>query len=174
MSNLPPLLKQFSAELTRSDERQRTRVYVNGETERIETILPSGEISEIIISRSDKGYMRCFDPLNKTYRQVKLPKNLDRAFNPDTLWDWTEDGFETIDKRKCRRFIGRAQASKGAASKAYELCFIDAKTGMRRRMAGYIDKGKPGVVIDYLNAKVGPPPHGIFEFPEGYKRAYWK
>jgi hypothetical protein len=138
----------------------------------MEEILPDGDVIEIVISRPDKGYMRCFDPLNKTYRQIKLPGKLDRVFNPDALYEWTEDGFKTIDKRKCRRFIGRLRSAMDSA--AYVACFVDVRTGMHRRRVGYDEKGDPGVAIDYLKAKVGPPPREVFEMPKGYKRGYWK
>lgn len=160
--------------MVRSDGRERTMLYVGKGVERMDTILPNGDVTEIMISWSDKGYMRWLDPLNKTYKQVKLPKNLNRRFNPDALYDWIEDGFETVDNRKCRRFVGRLKRLKGVANKSYELCLIDAKTGMQRRRVGYGENGKAGVAMDYLNSKIGPPPRKLFEMPEGYKRGYWR
>lgn len=43
---------------------------------------------------------------------------------------------------------------------------------MRRRMDSYDVKGELVATIDYLNAKVGPPPRQVFEMPLGYKRGY--
>ena len=160
--------------MVRSDERQRTMLYVGKGMERMDTILPNGEVIDIMISWSVKGCMRWLDPLNKTYKQVKLPKNLNRRFNPDALYDWNEEGFATIDKRKCHKFVGRLKRLKGEVSKSYELCFIDVKTGMQRRRAGYGENGEAGVVMDYLNSKIGPPPRKLFEMPKGYKRGYWR
>jgi hypothetical protein len=77
-----------------------------------------------------------------------------------------------IDGRRCRRFIGIYREASGPLGDAHELYFIDAKTGMRRRVMTFDVKGKLVLTIDYLNAKIGPPPRDVFEIPQGYKRGY--
>jgi hypothetical protein len=109
-----------------------------------------------------------------TYSQAKMPDGMDRPFNPDTLYDWSEDGTEVIDGRRCRRFVGRYREARCPIGGAHEVCFVDAKTGMRRRADSYDEKGEFVARLEYLNAKVGPPPRHVFEMPEGYKRGYHK
>jgi hypothetical protein len=133
---------------------------------------PKNGQTSIIISRPDKRVIWSLSPDTMTYSQAKMPEGMERAFDPDTLYDWSEDGVEMIDGRKCRKFVGRYQQASGPIGDAYEICLIDAKTGMRRRVMTFDMKGKLALTIDCLNTKVGPPPRDIFEMPEGYKRGY--
>ncbi len=169
-SLLPPLPPQFSAEIVRSDG-DRTKVYLDGSMRRIEMYFQAGQ-SNIIITRPDKGLMWSLEPEAKTYSQSRLPKGLDRLLDPDTLCEWTLDGTAVIDGHQCRRFVGRYRGQTGPIGEAYELCFVDVKTQMRRRMVTFDLKGKRALTIDYLNSVVGPPPRAVFELPEGYKRGY--
>jgi hypothetical protein len=161
---------RYSAEIVRSDGG-RTILYVDGWTRKLEMYPKTGRPS-IVISRPDKGVIWSLTPDTKTYSQTKLPPELEHAFNPDTLCDWTEDGAEMIDGRKFRRFIGRYREASGPIGEAHEVCFVDAKNGMRRRMVTFNVNGERVLTIDCLNAKVGPPPREVFEMPEGYKRGY--
>jgi hypothetical protein len=161
--------KRYSAKLVGSDG-DHTMLYVNGWMRRLEFYPRIGR-PNIVISRPDKGVIWSLDPQTKTYSQAKLPLHLEGAFDPDTLYDWTEDGTEIIDGRKCRRFVGRYRGPKGPTEEV-EICYVDARAGMRRRVSAYDEKGKLVPVMDYLNAKVGAPPRNIFDMPEGFKRAY--
>lgn len=133
---------------------------------------PKNGHPSIVISRPDKGVIWSLTPSTKTYSQSQLPRGLEHAFDPDTLYDWTEEGTAMIDGRRCRRFVGRYREARGPIGDAHEVCFVDAKTGMRRRVDSYGVKGKLAATIDYLNAVIGPPPREMFEMPEGYKRGY--
>jgi outer membrane lipoprotein-sorting protein len=170
MPILPPFPKSYTVEMVRSDG-DRTMLYVDGWTRRLEMYPKTGQ-STIVISRPDKRVIWSLCPETKTYSQAKLPAGLERAFDPDTLYDWSEDGAEMIDGRRCRRFIGIYREARGPIGDAHEVCFVDAKTGMRRRVVSYDVKGKQALTIDYLNSKVGPPRRDTFEMPEGYKRGY--
>jgi hypothetical protein len=170
MSTLPPLPARYSAEVVRSDG-DRTILYVDGWMRRLE-IYPKTGHPTIVISRPDKGVIWSFTPHAKTYSQAKLPRGLERAFDPDTLYDWTEDGTEMIDGRRCRRFVGRYREPSGPIGDAHEVCCVDSNTGMRRRVVSFDVNGDLALTIDYLNAKVGRPSLAVFEMPEGYKRGY--
>ena len=126
----------------------------------------TGEIS-ILIGRPDKGVLWSLTPHNKTYSQKTLPK---REPGFDDIYDWTEDGSAVIDGRKCRRFVGRHRDTSVTVD-AHQVCFVDVKTGMHRRIVGYV-KGEAALTIDYLSSAVGPLPSRLFEMPKGYKRAY--
>jgi hypothetical protein len=110
------------------------------------------------------------DPDTKTYNQTKIPTR--PVFDPGTLYDWSEDGVEMIDGRECRKFVSRDPEASGPFDSEREVCFIDAKTGMRRREVTYNLEGNLALTIDYLNVKIGAPPKAVFKMPEGYKRAY--
>ncbi len=170
METLPPLPTRFTAELTRSDG-ERTILYIDGWMRRLD-MHPKIGPPTIVISRPDKGVIWSLDPLNKTYSQAKLPNGLERAFNPDSLYEWTEDGARTIDGRRHRKFVGRYRAAQAPIGKAREVCYVDAATGMRRRVESYDTKGKLALTIEYLNAKLRKPSRAVFEMPAGYKRGY--
>jgi hypothetical protein len=146
-------------------------LYVDGWTRRLEFYPKSGPHS-VVISRADKRVIWSLSPDSKTFSQAKMPDGMERAFDPDTLYDWSEDGVEIIDGRRCWRFVGRYREARGPIGDAHEVCFVDAKSGMRRRTDSYDTKGKLVATIDYLNVKIGPPPRQVFEMPEGYKRGY--
>lgn len=168
MPTLPPLPKSYSAEMARSDG-DRSLLFVDGWTRRLEFYPKSGQPS-IVISRADKRVIWSLSLETKTYSETKMPAGMERAFNPDTLYDWCEDGVEMIDGRMCRRFVGRHREASGPIGDAHEVCFVDADTGMRRRVLTFDVKGTLALTIDYLNAKVGAPSPDLFEMPEGYKR----
>jgi outer membrane lipoprotein-sorting protein len=170
MPPLPPFPKSYSAEMVRSDGN-RSVLYVDGWTRRLEFYPKSGQPS-VVISRADKRVIWSLSPDTKTYSQTKMPAGMERAFDPDTLYDWSEDGIEMIDGRRCRRFVGRYREASGPIGDAHEVCLVDAETGMRRRVMTFDVKGKLALTIDYLNAKVGAPPRHFFEMPGGYKRGY--
>lgn len=170
MVTLPPLPERFTAELTRSDG-DRTTLYMDGWMRRLD-MHPKIGPPTIVISRPDKGVIWSLDPITKTYSQAKLPTELERAFNPDSLYDWVEDGTDIIDRRKHRMFIGRYRAPEAPAGNAREVYFIDAATGMRRRVESYDRRGRLALTIEYLNAKLGKPPRTVFDMPPGYKRGY--
>jgi hypothetical protein len=170
MPTIPPPPTQLTAELVRSDG-ERTKVYMDGWMRRVELYFKTGQVS-IVISRPDKGVIWSLTPQTKTFSQAKLPEHLERTFDPYTLWDWTEDGAEMIDGRRCRRFVGRYLAEMGSVGSAHEICFVDAETGVHRRVITYDKNGMMALTIDCLNAVVGPPPRAVFEMPEGYKRGY--
>jgi hypothetical protein len=170
MPAIPPQPTQFAGEIVRSDG-ERSKVYVDGRMLRVERHLPAGQVS-IIISRPDKRVIWALTPESKTYSQTKLPDNFERIIDPLTLCDWTEDGAEVIDGRRCRRFVGRYVEALGPAGSAHEICFVDAETGVRRRMITYDKNGKLALTVDCLNAVVGPPPRTVFEMPADYKRGY--
>jgi hypothetical protein len=171
MPAIPPPPTQLIADLVRSDDGNRSRIYMDGWMRRIEVRDHNGQAS-IIITRPDKGLIWMLSPDTKTYQQSKLPKNFERAFDPYTVCDWTEDGIEIIDGRRCRRFVGRYLSTIGPVGLAHEFVFIDAKTGVHRRTVTYDKNGKLGITCDCLNATVGPPPPSVFEMPKGYKRGY--
>jgi hypothetical protein len=171
MPAIPPEPMQLTAELVRSDDAQRIKVYMDGWMRRIETQDQTGRTS-IVISRPDKGVIWSLSPQTKTFSQARLPKYLKRVFDPRALCDWTEDGAEVIDGRRCRRFVGHYLDESSPVGGAYEVCFIDAKTGVHRRVVTYNTNGNLVLTIDCLNAVVGPPPRAAFEMPVGYKRTY--
>jgi hypothetical protein len=160
----------FIAEMIRSDG-DRTMLYVDGWMRRLERCPKSGRPS-IFIWRPDKRVIWALAPDVKTYSQTKMPDDMERAFDPDAVCDWSENGTETIDGRKCRRFVGRYRKVSGPVGDAHEVCFVDVETGMRRRVATYDARGELALTVDYLNAKVGPPSRDVFEMPAGYKRGY--
>ena len=151
----------------------RTMLYVDGWTRRLEMYPKTGQPT-IVISRQDKRLIWSLSPDTMTYTQAKMPDGMERSFDPATLSDWSEDGIEMIDGRRCRRFVGRYRQASGPIGDAHEVCLIDIKTGMRRRMMSFDVNGKLAQTIDYLNAKVGPPPRDVFEMPEGYRRGYYR
>jgi len=158
--------QQYSGEAIRSDEGVPSKSYVDGWIRRIE--IP--QKNRIVISRPDKGLIWMLDTQAQTYSQSKLPKGIDHAFNPDTLYEWTQEGSKNIDGHRYLRFVGRPKDPE--AGDAHELCFIDPKTHVRRRVIAFNKKGEQVLTIDALNVVVGPPPRHIFDMPEGYKRAY--
>ena len=170
MPTLPPLPKSYTAEVVRSDG-DRMILYVDGWMRRVELYPKSGGPS-IVISRPDKHVTWSLSPETKTYSQAKMPDGMERAFDADTLYDWCEKGMEMIDGRRCRRFVGRYHEAVGPVGKAHEVCFVDAKTCMPRRVVTHDAKGEIALTIDCVNAKVGIPPRRVFELPEGYKRSY--
>jgi len=170
MASLPPFPKRYTAEMVCSNG-DRKMLYVADLNMRMEGF-PKIGAPTILISRGDKRVIWWLSPSTTTYSQTRMPDGMERAFNPDTLYDWTEDGMETIGGRRCRRFVGRYTEARGPIGDAHEVCFVDATTGMRRRSYSYDVNGKLVATIDYLNAKVGPPALQVFEMPEGYKRSY--
>jgi hypothetical protein len=170
MPTLPPLPKSYVVEVVRSNG-DRAMLYVNGWMRRLDMHPKAGKPS-IVISRPDKGVIWSLTPHSKTYSQAKLAGGLDCVFNPDKLYDWNENGATTIDGRRHRRFVGRYSETRIPLGKAREECFIDATTGMRRRVDSYDKKGNLVLRIDYLNAKVGRSPRPVFNMPTGYKRGY--
>lgn len=170
MRTIPPLPKRFSAEVIRSDG-DRTLIYVDGWSKRLDIYPKTGHPS-IVISRPDKEVIWSLAPHTKTYCQSKLPRGFERAFNPDTLYAWTEEGTEKIDDRIYRRFVGRYRETRTPIGAARDVCFVDRRTGMRRRVDSYDKRGKLVLRIDYLNAKIGRLPGNVFEIPPGYKRSY--
>jgi outer membrane lipoprotein-sorting protein len=165
--------KQFSEEAIRSDGG-RTIAYLDGWKQRLEEWNATGPF-RIVICRPDKGVIWSLDPGTKTYTRTKFPKNFGRLLKAATLLegiDWIIDGAEIVDGRRCRRFLGRYRNSDGPAGKAHQICLVDAKTGMRRRMVTFDKNGKKALTVDCVNAVVGPPPRKLFDMPEGYKRAY--
>src|SRR5262245_52783817 len=170
MPSIPPLPKQFSAEMICSDG-DRTMIYVDNWTRRLD-MYPKTSHPRIVINHPDKEVIWSLTPHTKTYSQSKLPRGLERAFDPDTLYDWREEGTEIIDGRIHRRFVGRYRQTRTPIGDAREVCFVDARTGMRRRVDSYDKRGKLVLTIDYRNAKVGRPPRKVFDMPAGYKRGY--
>jgi hypothetical protein len=170
MSTLPAFPKSYTVEVVRSDG-DRTTLYVDGWMRRLDIHPKTGEPT-IVISRPDKGLIWSLAPQNRTYSRAKLPAGWNRVFDPDKLHDWNEDGTEMIDGRRHRRFVGRYSGTQSPIGKAREVCFIDATTGMRRRVDSYNKKGMLALRMDYLNAKVGRPPRTVFDMPAGYKRGY--
>jgi hypothetical protein len=146
---------------------------MDGRMLRVERHLATGQVS-IFISRPDKSVIWQLTPESKTYSQTKIPDNFERILDPYTLCDWTEDGAEIIDGRRCRRFVGRYLDALGPVGSAHEVCFVDSETGVRRRAVTYDKNGKLALTVDCLNAVVGPPPQTVFEMPEEYKRGYHK
>ena len=146
-------------------------LYIDGWMRRVE-FYPKTGYPTIVISRPDKRVIWSLSPDTKTYSQAKMPDGIERAFDPDTLYDWSEDGTQMIGRRRYKRFVGRYREPRGSIGDAREVCLVDAKTGMRRRVDSYDVKGKLVMTIEYLSAKVGPPPRQVFKMPEGYKRAY--
>jgi hypothetical protein len=142
-------------------------MYVDGWMQRIE--IPHQHM--VVISRPDRGVMWQLDTEARTYRQAKLPEHLEDAFNPDMLDDWTKEGTEKIDGRRYLRFVARS-VHPDRAHAIREVCFVDPKTHIRRRITTFDKSGKGVVTIDWLNVVVGPPPREVFNIPEGYKRAY--
>jgi hypothetical protein len=94
--------------------------------------------------------------------------------DPEMLYEWTAKGHALIDGRRCIRFVGIYRDAKGPVGKAREICYIDAKTGIRRREVSFDMKGKVALTIDCLNVTLGPPAPEVFRLPEGYKRGYHK
>jgi hypothetical protein len=167
---LPPMPRQYSARVVRSDG-QWSMNYQDGRKDRIEVYNQTG-LLHIIISRSDKGVIWMLDPNTMAYHQSKLSKGLEHAFSPEMLFDWVADGSEIIDRRRYQRFVGRLILKKGVLGEIFELCFLDMKTGMRRRFVTVPNgtKRKPSMVVDYLDVALGKPPRSLFELPNGYKR----
>lgn len=173
MPDLPPEPKQYSVEIVRSDGHRKLVYEAGNSTSRIEESDKTG-LTCIVLSRSDKGMIWMLDSKTRTYSHTKLPKDQDRVFDPDMLFDWVADGSEMIDGRRCRRFVGRLRNRDGSLGTISTIVFIDGKTGMRRREVTLGQDGRPYLTIDYLNAVVGKPPRSLFEIPEGYKRAYYR
>ena len=167
---LPPFPKSYKCEMVRSDDRIRTVAYIDGDKKRFDETNKMGQ-PEIVIYRRELGVMWKLYPHTKTYFQSKLDLRR-RVVNPDTFYDWKEEGFKIINKRKCRRFVGREPESCWPYDDAREIYFIDAETGMRRRAITYNLVGTLCLTVDWLNAEVGPQPKAIFEVPKNFRRVY--
>jgi hypothetical protein len=134
----------------------------------------SGGRGQYFYQSARQGVIWSLTPESKTYSQTKFPDNYGRFLDPRTRCDWTEEGIEIIEGRRCRRFVGHYLDALGPVGSAHEICFIDAETGVHSRVVTYDKEGKLALTVDCLNAVVGPPPRSVFEMPEGYKRAYHK
>src|SRR5450756_282492 len=131
MATLPPFPKSYKCEIVRSDDRIRMVAYVDADKKRFEEINKTGQL-EIEIYRRDLSIMWELYPHAKTYFQSKLDLRKP-VVNPDTFYDWKEEVFKIINKRKCRKFVGREPESCWPYDDAREICFVDVLTGMRRR-----------------------------------------
>ena len=170
MPALPSFPKSYTVEIVRSDGA-RGIAYVDGWTQRLELYPERGQPT-ILICRQDKQLIWSLSPHTKTYSQTKIPGGLERVVDPDSFFDWREDGSETIDGCRCLKFIGvLGQAHKPVGS-AHSVCFVDHNTGMRRRVIRYDITGKQALTTDFLKPRIGPPPSDIFEVPADYKRGY--
>lgn len=175
MSAPPQCPKHYSAKVVRSDGEPIQLVYADGRKGRQETHFGDGR-TKILISRPDKGAIWALTPETKTYSQVKFTEDMVKkaARFIQSLYDWKADGAETIDGRRCLRFVGRYSPETGTSGAAHEVHYIDAKTHMPRRFMTFNLKGKKALTVDYLNVVLGPLPPELFEIPPGYKRGYCK
>ncbi|HEV2692995.1 MAG TPA: hypothetical protein VG347_08895 [Verrucomicrobiae bacterium] len=167
---LPPLPKSFKCELARSDEQVKMMNYVDGDKKRFEQVNKTGQL-EIEIYRRDLSLIWELYPHAKTYFQSKLDLRKP-VVNPDTFYDWKEEGFKMINKRKCQKFVGREPESRWPYDDAREICFVDVQTGMRRRAITFNPAGTQCLTVDWLNAEVGSQPNAVFEIPPNFKRVY--
>lgn len=165
MATLPPFPESYSVEIVRSDGA-RSVVYVDGETRRVEKYPKKGN-PMILVSRADEGVIWSLSADGKTCTRVPKPAGGKGVVDPDALLDWTEDGEESIEGRRCRRFVGRSLETSRSSGGAHEVCYVDAETGIPRRKVTFDAKGEVGVTIDYVNVRMGPPPRVVFELPEG-------
>jgi hypothetical protein len=99
MPMLPPFPKSYKVETVRSDGRGRTMIYVDGDKKRFEDFTKAGQ-TEIVIFRRDLNVRWELYPDAKTYFQSKFDPRKS-VVNPDTFYDWNEDGFEIINGRRC-------------------------------------------------------------------------
>jgi hypothetical protein len=175
MLMLPPLPRQFSAEIVRSDEGGRLRLFVDGPFQRSEDYTQSGQKC-VAISRPNElgGVIYTLDNQRMTYEQVQYSKaDFAAEANTDALCDWKVDGTERIDGRECLRFIGHYRWH---SAQGYQVCYVDTQTQMRRRMVTFDEAGEKCLTVDYLDAVVGPPDPNLFELPKGYKKVkrWWQ
>lgn len=84
--------------------------------------------------------------------------------DPATLLDWEGDGSEIIDGHECLRFVGHYTHPAGAA---YEVCYVDQISGIRRRMITYNQLGREALTVDCQSVTLGPPEPSVFELPDG-------
>ena len=99
------------------------------------------------------------------YEAPLAPDEVESLPDPSTLLDWEQDGTEIIDGRECLRFVGHYTHPAGAA---YEVCFIDRASGIRRRMITYDKLGRQALTVDCQSVSLGPPQPSLFELPDGY------
>lgn len=166
-STLPPMPKQFSAEIVRSDGNY-SKIWIDGFRRRVETYNENG-IQSIVISRPDKGVLWSFVlPDYKVVQEFPLKSEpIEGAFDPTTLLKWTQEGIELVDGHECLRFIGRYNIPDVPAGDAYELAYIDLVTNMYRRKITYNKLGRQSLIVDYRSVILEPPDKLVFELPEG-------
>ena len=161
--NLPPHPEKYSAEIVRSDGLIK-RVFVNEWMRRIE----SG--GTITIFRPDKEVIWFLKPTEKLYNERKMRvKTVERVLNPESLCDWTNAGTEAINGRECHKFVGKYKFS-ADKQEAYEICYVEVDSGIRRREVTFNKNGKQVLVVDSLNVQIGPPDSKVFEVPKDYKK----
>jgi hypothetical protein len=156
--------KQYSAEIVRSDG-DRSRVFTDGLRQRIE-IYAAGAVQGIVISRPDKGVAWSFMAGSTLFHETPFTQQVAQSVvDPTSLLDWQEDGSEQIDGTECVRYRGRYRFPAGAA---YELCFIERATGMRRRSVTFDKTGAQRLTVDWRSVTFAPPDPAVFEVPQGY------
>lgn len=169
MPTVPPLPKDYSAEMFCPNGDRLMRVYVRGLMERSE-MSPKNRPPVVRIRRPDKGVVWSILPHANTYTEAVLPRTWEAEvaplLEPFVREEWTEDGTEIIDNRKCWRYIGRycEVLLLGQTAESHSVCYVDIQTGERRRECHYDRNGELVARIDYL--AVSPPPT-LFELPQG-------
>jgi len=162
MPALPPLPKKFSAEHIRSDG-DRGKVYIDGLRRRFDIQFANG-LRSIVIHRPDKRVGWSLMPGCDVF--YESPLTSDEMPDPSTLLDWAQDGTEIIDGRECLRFIGHYTFSAGAA---YEVCYVDRASGIRRREITYDKLGRQALTVDCRSVSLSAPDPSVFELPDGFR-----
>lgn len=156
--------KQYSAEIVRSDG-YRSRIFTDGVRQRVELHGATG-IQSIVISRPDKGVAWSLMPGSTVFYETPFTQQVAQSvLDPSSLLDWQEEGTEQIDGAECVRYRGRYTRPAGAA---YELCFVERASGIRRRKVTFDKAGSERLTVDWRSVTLEPPDPAVFELPQGY------
>jgi hypothetical protein len=164
MPSLPPLPKRYSAEIVRSDG-DGSRIFTDGIRQRVEVYDASG-IRSIVIARPDRGVAWSLKRGTTVFFETPFSlKVAQRVLDPTSLLDWEEEGTELIEGTECIRYRGRYKSSAGAA---YELCFVEPASGIRRRSVTFDMTGAQKLTVNWHSVNLESPDLEIFEIPQGY------
>jgi hypothetical protein len=141
-------------------------VYVDGLRRRFDIRFANGTRS-IVIHRPDKGIGWSLMPGCEVFYESPLASDVvESLHDPTTLLDWIQDGTEIIDGHECLRFVGHYTFPAGTA---YEVCYVDQISGVRRRMITYDKLGRQALTVDCRSVSLGPPEPSVFELPDGFR-----
>jgi hypothetical protein len=157
--------RQFTADVARSDG-DRSRIFSDGVRQRVKRHGPDG-VQSIVIGRPDRGVAWSLVPGSRAVYETPLaPEAAQSTLDPTSVLDWQEEGAERVDGVECVRYRGNYEVA--AAGAAYELCFVERATGVRRRSVTFDATGAERLTVEWSSVTLEPPDPTVFEIPEGY------